>query len=639
VKFGYDFNYLRDSTIYPGFTPARIILPGMNCLVDFANFVNKPGGPPLGQVPGAPCPLPTGAPAFPPGLGFHGVAATFYGVALARTGYVDGQFPLNNAQPLDVNTWAKAFTPDAENYQYKLNHAYHGFFVQDQWRLTPKLTVNYGLRYDIETGLQDHIDSYFGAIQPRVGFAYSPDSKTVVRAGYGLFFDRNNMTFFFITGNQKTIPGFIPGITLPMIRNGAETGGWQLNLVNAAAFLPAPLSCAGGLEIFPGFCLGAAGVTARSILSTGTYPRVFLAGACPPACTAGAGGLARNEHKLPYAHQASFEINRSVAKGLTLGAGYLFVGAHRLILGNGLNVPCPQGTSKPQNPAIAQGWVNPDGTLSQCSGTPKLLAGKPVFTDGLEFPNGGFLDYNNGAVNAFYHGMTLQAIERLGKRFYLNANYTWSHIIDNGNFTTFINLPQNQFDNASEKANSNQDVRHRFVANFTATAPEKSFLKNFEFGSIITIQSGRPFTLFVGGDANGDTNPVTDRVGLISRNTYIGDKQRTWDLRISRFFQISERTRLDLIFDAFNVLNRPNVDEVFSVYGSPIFCGAVPTRYKDATSLAIQRGQASCPAFTPPPGVTLPAQFFVPPAPNSNFGTPRTMLNPRQLQLAAKLIF
>jgi hypothetical protein len=647
AKFGYDSNYLWDSTIYPGFTPARIILPGLNCLVDFANFVNKPGGPPLASVPGAPCPLPTGPPAFPPGLGFHGVAATFYGVALARTGYVDGQFPLNNARPLDVTTWKEAFTPDRQIYEFKLNHAYYGFFAQDQWHFTPKLTINYGVRYDFETGLKDQIDSYFGAIQPRVGFAYSPDNKTVIRAGYGLFFDRNNMTFFFITGNQKTVPGFIPGITLPMIRNGAETGGWQLNLVNAVAFLPSPLNCQGGIVLGPpgAPCLGASAAAAVSILTTGTYPRVFLTGGCPPACTAGAGGLARHDHKLPYAHQASLEINRELGKGLTVGAGYLFVGAHRLVLGNGLNVPCPQGTSKPQNPAIAQGWVNPDGSLSSCAGTPKLLAGKPVFTDGLEFPNGGFLDFNNGVVNAFYHGMTVQAIERLGKRFHLNANYTWSHIIDNGNFTTFINLPQNQFDNKSEKANSNQDVRHRFVANFTASAPEKSFLRNFEASSIITVQTGRPFTIFVGGDANGDTNPVTDRVGLISRNTYIGDPQRTWDLRISRFFQINERVRLDMIFDAFNVLNRPNVDEVFSVYGSPIFCGAVPSHYKDSASTAIQRGQATCPAFTPPAGVVVPAQFHVPgslgdpPFPNSSFGTPRTMLNPRQLQFAAKLSF
>jgi hypothetical protein len=59
----------------------------------------------------------------------------------------------------------------------------------------------------------------------------------------------------------------------------------------------------------------------------------------------------------------------------------------------------------------------------------------------------------------------------------MTANYTYSHTIDNGNFTTFINLPPNQFDYASERGNSNQDLRNHLVANFTATAPEHSFLR------------------------------------------------------------------------------------------------------------------------------------------------------------------
>ena len=627
---GYDSNYLWDSTSYPGFTPTRIILPDLNCLVAFANFVNVPGGPPLASIPGPPCPLPPF---------FNGVGATFYGVALARTGYVDGQFPLNNAHPLDIKTWANAFPQELKDqYGFSLNHGYQGFFAQDQWRVTHKLSLNYGLRYDFETGLGQQIDSYHGAVQPRVGIAYSPDEKTVIRAGFGIFFDRENMTFFFITGDQKTVPGFVPGIMMPMVRNGASNGGWELNLVNAAAFLPSPLVCQ-GVDLGGGFCLGAAATAAKSIITTGLYPREFITGACPPACTGGAGGMDRHNNKLPYAYQASLQVERELRKGLNLGVGYLFVGAHRLVLGNGLNTPCPQGTSKPGNPAIAQGWLNPDGTISNCSGTPKLLAGKPVFSDSLEFPNGGFLDYNIGVVTAMYNGMTIQFNERAGKYFNLNANYTWSHILDNGNFTTFINLPQNQFDNKSEHANSNQDVRHRFTANFTATGPDRTFLRNFTLSSIITIQSGRPFTMFTGGDSNGDTNPVTDRVGLVARNTYIGDPLRSWDLRVSRYFQIKERERLELVFDAFNLLNRPNVDEIFSVYGSPIFCGAEPHHYKDAASLAVQAGMAACPAFTPPAGVVVPAQFFVPPVPNGNFGTPRTMLNPRQLQFAAKFTF
>jgi hypothetical protein len=103
--------------------------------------------------------------------------------------------------------------------------------------------------------------------------------------------------------------------------------------------------------------------------------------------------------------------------------------------------------------------------------------------------------------------------------------------------------------------------------------------------------------MFVGGDANGDTNPVTDRVGLSGRNSYIGQPLRSWDVRVSRAFQMTEHMKVDFAFDAFNVLNRQNVDEVFSVYGSPIFCGDVPQHFGDAASLQAQAGQASCPAL------------------------------------------
>jgi hypothetical protein len=151
--------------------------------------------------------------------------------------------------------------------------------------------------------------------------------------------------------------------------------------------------------------------------------------------------------------------------------------------------------------------------------------------------------------------------------------------------------------------------------------------------------------MFTGGDSNGDTNPVTDRVGLSGRNAYIGQPQRTWDLRVARYFQMTERLRLDFLFDAFNVLNRQNVDEVATVYGSPVFCGAVPGHFGDAASLTVQRGAAVCPTLAQltaagqiPPG-PLPPQFGLPPVANSTFGTPRAMLNPRQLQFAIKFSF
>ena len=123
--------------------------------------------------------------------------------------------------------------------------------------------------------------------------------------------------------------------------------------------------------------------------------------------------------------------------------------------------------------------------------------------------------------------------------------------------------------------------------------------------------------------------------------------------------------KLDVSVDAFNFLNRSNVDEITPIYGSPVFCGnAIPRRYKDAVSRAIQTQSASmaCPnglpgetpvfagpvqvgnnAVTPidvVPGVPVTATtLFIPSLPSQTFGLPRTMLNPRQFQFAAKFSF
>jgi hypothetical protein len=159
---------------------------------------------------------------------------------------------------------------------------------------------------------------------------------------------------------------------------------------------------------------------------------------------------------------------------------------------------------------------------------------------------------------------------------------------------------------------------------------------------------------------------------MIRRNTYIGDPLYSWDFRLSRNFHIRERLQMNFAFDAFNLLNRPNVDEVTSVYASPVFCGNVPQHYNDGTTRAIQQSSSSvaCPvstnglaipgigsfARTPitdtkPPGTSCfptagpPALgpdsscLFIPANPNSTFGLPRTALNPRQLQFSLRFSF
>jgi outer membrane receptor protein involved in Fe transport len=727
AKFGVDGNWLTSLENFPGFMPTRLLIPGISCFTTFAEYFNTNFGaayPTAGTGLDAstiPCPVPQD----------NGVVFMYAGTPLptdptACGGNASGPTPctptVTTANPLNGggfpnSTWANAYPSSLFNgFSRNINHGYWGVFAQDQWKLSPKFTLNYGLRWDYETGLSAYVNNDYNEFQPRIGLAYAPNSSTVLRAGFGIFFDRQNLTFFFVPNTQKIVAGYqcgnqaTSGIAaicsgagiLPqkfpnIASNLAQAGqGYQL-LADPPSPGPPGSPCAGVPE---------APCLAANIIKTGAYntafPSVEMAGTCVTtgACGIGEGGMDHNA-RAPYAEQGSFEIDHQLGRGFSLQLSYLFVEAHKLVRGNNLNVPCPVGTTKsgpPTDPALlfpggppewVPGWLNADGTLSPCTGTPTLGTGAiaglgPFFGgalgSGLRTISSGLEDYNNDVANAIYHGGTLTVLER-GKHFNLTANYTYSHTIDNGNFTTFINLPPNQFDYAAERANSNQDARHRVVANFTAIAPQNGLWRNFELSNIVTLESGRPFTIYYGSNTLNDVaGGSTDRVGgsafiagscpdvqncqtMIPRNTYTGDPYYNWDLRVSRAVHINDRLIANLAFDAFNLLNRANFDEVTGVYGSPVFCGGIPQHYNDGMTRAIQQGSASvaCPvgdglaipgvgsyASTPittasggsclPPNISTSC-LFIPAAPNSNFGLPRTAFNPRQLQFSVRFTF
>ena len=696
-KFGFDGNHVWSLDNFPGFTPVRLLIPPVgggpiDCMANFAAFYNtQVGGPALppdvaGAAPG--CALPPAD---------NGVVVVYAGVPLPTDPNVCSTSctPLltkASGNTLDTTTWANAYPPSLfSHYSKEIIHGYWAGFFQDQWKITRKLTMNYGLRWEYESGLSNYVNKDYKGWQPRIGLAYSPNSKTVLRGGFGIFDDRYNLTFFFVPNTQKVVAGYLCGNhapssvaaicsgagiqaqVLPNIQSnlGQATQGYQLFATpNGAANIAAGIISTGGYDAFT----LPAGPNAGNVVMAGTC---FTTG----ACGVGNGGMDHNA-RIPYAQQASAEIDRQVGKGLTVSVSYLFVGARKLVRGNNLNIPCPVGTTKSAVtdplPEWAPGLLDANGGITPCTGTPTLgtgaLAGLgPWFGgalgSGLQTISAGLIDYNNNVANATYHGLTVSGLERLGKYFTLNANYTYSHTIDNGNFTTFVNLPVNQFDYTMERSNSNQDLRHRFVTNFTVDTPSTGWYRNFRFSSIITLQTGRPFTIFAGASTFNDlAGGATDRVGgapffssatgssacvtvdrcqtVIPRNTYFGDSLRTWDLRLGRTFHLTEGKKLDLIMDAFNLLNRPNVDEVTPVYGSPVFCGGViPKNYKDAATVAIFNGTAACPVgpIVIPGGSLAPNPIgsvsFIPATPNPTFGQPRTMLNPRQLQFAAKLTF
>jgi Carboxypeptidase regulatory-like domain/TonB dependent receptor-like, beta-barrel len=566
AKFGFDTSYIQNFVINPGFTPARVIFPSLGDFLSSgkAGWGSTPCAPPLiGLV--APC-----------------IAAFFWGSPIGP-----GPYDPATAAPSLPTTWTNAFLPsNIGDFSFHLNHSYFGFYGQDQWKITPKLTFNYGLRYDWETGLGFFINPYRKEFQPRVGLAWAPDSKTVVRAGYGIFNDKYNLTFFFVPSQQR--PPVIPGLPT---NNNQTTGQWTLN----SMFLPTPCVLAGCVAPPPGSPLPPG--TVPPPLLTSAFENLINNGSFPLNSLFVQGGTMVDRNLLPpYSEQASLEIDREIVKGLTIDIGYLFVAGHHLVRPIDLNVGPPVG-------------VEP-GTGRDIYAFALNVPGIPAPPAGSHGTNGIFY-FTDSTGNSVYHGGTLQVIEKPNKYFSLSANYTLSHTLDDGTFVTFVSTPQSNAQRNLERANSNQDARHRFVADFVADTPQEwGVLRNFELSSIVTLQSGRPFTLFVGFDANNDGNPVTDRVSNVSRNTYRGDSLQTVDLRLSRAFHLNERARLNLAIDAFNLFNRANVDEVFSVYGAPDFSGAPPSHFGD--------------------GIT---------GPSGAVGAPRTAFNPRELQFSAKFTF
>ena len=573
AKFGADINYVRNFVIWPGFTPARVIFPSLADLLASgkSDWGATPCPPPLvGLV--APC-----------------LAAFFWGAPIGP-----GPFNPNAASPSVPTTWQNAFlASEASNFFVHLNHSYFGFYAQDQFRLTPKLTVNYGLRYDVEAGLDFFINGDHNNFQPRVGLAYAPDAKTVIRAGYGIFNDKYSLTFFFVPAPQRQ-----PMITgLPFAKNQI-TGTWLLN----SMFLPTPCVIPGCPVVPPGPLPPG---TVPPPLLTAAFENLINSGSFPNNSLFVQGGTSVDRNlRSPYTEQTSLEIDRTLGGGLTVSAGYMFVAGHKLVRPIDLNVGPPIGVEPGTGKDIYAFAIN----------DPNI----PAPPGGSHGTNGIFY-FTDSTGNSVYHGLTLQAIEKAGKYFTLNANYTFSHTLDDGTFVTFVSTPQSNAQRNLERANSNQDARRRFVANFVAEAPERTFLRYFQLSSIVTLQSARPFTLFVGFDANNDGNPVTDRVGNSPRNSYRGDNLATVDLRLARALHLGERKLLNLSVDAFNLFNHSNFDEVFSVYGAPDFI----------------------PGGSPPSGIPLIPRHFGDgiSGPSGAVGAPRTAFNARQFQLAAKFSF
>ena len=162
-------------------------------------------------------------------------------------------------------------------------------------------------------------------------------------------------------------------------------------------------------------------------------------------------------------------------------------------------------------------------------------------------------------------------------------------------------------------------MSQRFVGNFTLQGPtNKNVVVNgWQLSTIVSLESPHYFTKFAGFDSNGDIFGNNDRVGIEPRNTFKGDSYQTVDLRLSRTFAVTEKLRLQAMAEAFNLLNILNIHFYNTAYGAADFCPfAADPQAVGCTATPSGNREGS---------------------PSSSYGTPRSIFNPRQVQLALRM--
>jgi hypothetical protein len=577
VQFGGDFNFVRSRESFPLFYPFEADFPSLGALLGNDGLVGECGAPS--------CPHP-------------------FVIFFERF-----QAPNFTEPTIDPSIYGGTTIPQAVRDQAEatLDHTYNGFFLQDKWQATSRLTLNGGLRYDFETWPAKALSTNWTNVDPRVGLAYYIGTKRhiVVRAGFGLF--------------HGDIPSPLLGCQEPSCGGLAKFPGRNNeNDLNATTRLFAFASAPAIMNI------------ALQGLLQGTYPDALPASFCPNGylSTCGFFGdsvitrFAQN-HKTPYSVQASLGVGFEVLPNTDLTVSYLHVkGVH---LGSFFNVnqPDPSGQVLVHSSGGATGyknvyyanWLQNCGTF-QCDSYGGLLPVGGLFP-GERDPTYAVYFEADGRWNSEFDGLLLQVTKHFGHNVSYGLSYTFAKTLDDGPNPSFVLIPQDSQNISAERALSADDVRHRTVGNLIVTSPKSwpVYLRDFTFSTIVTFQSPHHFTKFAGFDANGDVFGNNDRVGLDGRNTFTGAWLQTVDLRLARSFPITEKVQCEFMVEAFNSLNRVNIKFFNTVYGAADFCP--------------QAGPNVCGA----------GPFYFQGSPSPQYGTPRAIFNPRQIQMALRFTF
>jgi Carboxypeptidase regulatory-like domain/TonB dependent receptor-like, beta-barrel len=455
-----------------------------------------------------------------------------------------------------------------------------GFFVQDSWRVSNKLTVNYGVRYDYELspeiaavnalsqtaqdalGITQGIPRDPNNVAPRLGLAFDPkgDGKTVFRASYGLFYDHPLLALAFDSdvADGSQAPQFILFGGSPCNPAGPASPLNALNLNATNAFqglldkgncLPAGLSQ--GLNYQSAQQRFNATPNAPSLFTNQQY---IAAGV--PLISQPFGFPTGKNFQYGYAEQGSLSIEHDLGHEMSLSAAYNFTGGRHLnrpinvnptnpkalienweranAAGGGFNNPlnvntCGVGPAGPFVPAALMSFFRKSGLNPSlqglfppaCIGLANQVAAQYGLGVGVPVPFSDMVaNLSNGS--SVYHGLTVNLRKRMKNHFEFLGSYTWSHAIDDSTDLQSLLSPQNDNKPFAERANSNFDQRHRFVFSGVYQSGKAGsgffgkLLSDVTVAPVIEFSSGRPYNILTGTDQNFNFSTSTDRPSAVS---------------------------------------------------------------------------------------------------------------------------
>ncbi len=516
------------------------------------------------------------------------------------------------------------------------------WFAEDTWKVLPNLTLNLGVRYDLQITPQpthpntsselatlytQSLKTVKDRVVPRVGIAWTPNPGTVFRAGFGVF------------------GALTQGSTYYAMR--VENGVYQTNYNFNSPTAP-------GAPVFP------------NVLFTPPGPALAapFSGAAVPQVTPGGSALVTSFHGLdpnfvpPIAYESQLGMEQQFPGKLTLSVGYVGSRALHLPIFIDSNL-APASSTRVYDVVSASGDVKQRLTL-------------PFYTARLT-PLDGSINTGFSAVNSWYNSMAVTVKRPFDHGLELLMNYTWAKATDlaqvQGAFGTFYgsDFPIDPQNIKREQGRSDLDQRGRFVGTLVYQPlffhsmefkPAKYALDGFIFSGTYTSATGFPVTANLsaypgssrasaafGGVDGGLTGGVMSsssgsasagRAPQVTRNAYPGPGLQNLDFRVTRDFQVREAMHFQFFAEAFNLLNHTNVLSVNTTAFQYVAPGAaLPKALPTDPTVTCAATSAGDPTFN---GCVAP--YFSSSAPfGSRSSTSGTLYGARQLQLGAKFFF